>query len=104
MASRTGDRHAKAQLNVRIPPDLLTRLKDGAERHGQTITDISVRGITLELDRLDGLADPPPPPPPPVAALEDPPQQARNCKHRNMRMSKGVCPDCQEWVTKEVKR
>lgn len=24
----------------------------------------------------------------------------KNCKHPNMRLSKGVCPDCSEWVSK----
>lgn len=53
MTSRQGDRHAKDQLNIRIPPDVLARLKDGAKRHGQTQADIVVRGTTAELDRLD---------------------------------------------------
>ena len=30
----------------------------------------------------------------------EPERKPKNCKHPNMRMSKGVCPDCQEWVTK----
>lgn len=24
----------------------------------------------------------------------------KNCRHPNMRLSKGVCPDCSEWVSK----
>jgi hypothetical protein len=27
-------------------------------------------------------------------------KKGRTCKHRNMRMRKGVCPDCNEWVVK----
>lgn len=49
--------HAKDQVNVRFPPDVLARLKDGAKRHRQTITDIMLRGTVAELDRLDGLAE-----------------------------------------------
>lgn len=29
-----------------------------------------------------------------------PPLAGKNCKHKNMKLSKGVCPDCSEWVTK----
>ena len=29
----------------------------------------------------------------------EPSRKPRNCKHTNMRMRKGVCPDCQEWVS-----
>lgn len=29
-----------------------------------------------------------------------PRETAKPCKHRNMRMSKGICPDCQTWVVK----
>lgn len=47
--------HAKGQLNVRLPPDLLARLKDGSERHGRTVTDIVACGTEAELDRLDGI-------------------------------------------------
>jgi len=52
MTSRHGV-HAKDQLNVRLPPELLARLKDGSKRHGQTVTDIVTRGTATELDRLD---------------------------------------------------
>ena len=52
------DRHAKDQLNVRLDPDLLARLKDGAKRHGQTVTDIVARGAEAELDRLDSITIP----------------------------------------------
>ena len=47
--------HAKNQTAFRLPEGLLARLKDGAERHGQTMTDIVARGISAELDRLDGI-------------------------------------------------
>jgi hypothetical protein len=41
-----------------------------------------------------------------LAAAEDeqPEPARRNCKHRNMRMSKGVCPDCKEWVSPAASR
>jgi hypothetical protein len=57
MAGRTGDRHAKDQINVRFPPDVLARLKADAKRHGQAQSDIVVRGTVTELDRLAELAD-----------------------------------------------
>ena len=37
--------------------------------------------------------------PVPVAADQSG-KKGRTCKHRNMRMRKGVCPDCSEWVVK----
>ena len=92
--------HAKDQLNVRLPPDLLARLKDGAKRHGHTVTDIVTRGTTTELDRLDGIATEPAPtgaairPPVFLAADDEQPRQAgKSCRHKNMRGVKGVCPD-----------
>ena len=30
----------------------------------------------------------------------EPARKKRTCKHPNMKMVKGVCPDCHEWVTK----
>ena len=30
----------------------------------------------------------------------EPARKKRACKHPNMRMAKGVCPDCHEWVTR----
>jgi len=34
-----------------------------------------------------------------VAAEDEQPQSAgKNCTHRNMRMTKGICPDCQQAV------
>lgn len=36
-----------------------------------------------------------------LAAEDEQPEQAgKNCKHRNMTMTKGVCPDCSEWAVK----
>lgn len=54
MTSRHGV-HAKNQTAFRLPEGLLARLKDGAQRHGQTMTDIAAHGIAAELDRLDGI-------------------------------------------------
>ena len=101
------DVHAKPQANFRLDPALLARLKDGAKRHGQTQADIVARGTAAELDRLDGIAitdagyTPVPAEPVFLAAGDEQPQQAgKNCKHRGMKLGKGVCPDCKEWVTK----
>jgi hypothetical protein len=52
--------HNTAQTAFRLPESLLARLKESAKRHGQTMTDIVVRGIEAELDRLDGGAVSPP--------------------------------------------
>ena len=100
----TGDRHAKDQLNIRVPADFLARLKADAKRHGTTQADIVVVGATAELDRRSGIATPadgytPPAPAVFVAAEDEQPQQAgNNCKHRNMKMAKGICPDCHQPV------
>jgi hypothetical protein len=32
---------------------------------------------------------------------EQPQPSGKNCAHRNMRLSKGSCPDCGEWVTRK---
>jgi hypothetical protein len=55
------DAHAKDQTAFRFAPELLARLKDGAKRHGQTMTDIVARGTEAELDRLDGITTDPGP-------------------------------------------
>ena len=37
-----------------------------------------------------------------VSVVEPEPDDAptpKNCKHRNLRMAKGVCPDCSTYVT-----
>ena len=95
------DVHAKPQANFRLPPALLARLKDGAKRHGQTQADIVARGTAAELDRLDGIAAPAIQAPVFLAAGDEQPERAgKNCKHRGMKLGKGVCPDCKEWVTK----
>lgn len=46
--------HAKTQLNIRFPPELIARVKDAAKRYGLTQADIVKRGTEAELDRLDG--------------------------------------------------
>jgi len=68
--------HSKDQLNVRLPPDLLARLKDGSKRHGHTVTDIVTRGTAAELDRLDGIATEPEPVSPPRARSREAPAPA----------------------------
>lgn len=49
------DVHNTAQTAFRFPEAVLARLKAGAKRHGETMTDIVVRGTVAELDRLDGI-------------------------------------------------
>ena len=106
MTSRHGV-HVKDQVNLRLDPDLLARLRAGAKRHGQTMTAIVERGAAAELDRLDGIATAtggytqPEPAPVIAAEVEEPEPARKNCKHANMRMSKGVCPDCKDWVVKK---
>ena len=40
----------------------------------------------------------------PVRFREPEPERTpKNCKHPNMRVSKGVCPDCCEWVASKPK-
>lgn len=88
MASRPGDRHAKEQLNIRVPAGDLARIKDAAGRHGQTQADIMIRGALAEVDRLDGIATTPggytQPAEPAAFAAEDEqprrPQHALTCK------------------------
>ena len=77
---RTGDRHAKDQLNVRFPAEVLVRLKDSAKRHGETQTGIVVRGTVAELDRLDSPTASPPPPPVTAAQPQPARRHALTCK------------------------
>lgn len=83
--------HNTRQTAFRLPEGLTERLKDAAKRLGETMTDIAARGIAAELDRLDG-----------TTAAGDPRSRtepaAGNCKHESMRMSKGICPDCNQPV------
>ena len=88
MASQQGDRHAKDQLNIRVPADFLARLKEAAKRPGQTQTDIVVRGTAAELDRLDGIAAPAPAVF--VAAEDEQPQQAAPRAHA-LNCKCGIC-------------
>jgi hypothetical protein len=105
--------HAKDQTAFRFPPGVLPRLKAQAEMEGRTMTDIVVGLVTGYLDQSAGIttravpAEPVSPPPTPifVAAEDEQPEPAqKNCKHRNMRSVKGVCPDCQEWVSPATSR
>ena len=109
--SRSGDRHAKGQLNVRFPPDVLGRLKADAARHGQTVTDIVVRGAVAELDRLDGIATAErvsparksrekAAPAPVFLAAENghPPQDGQSCTHPKGARLKGRCTRCKTFV------
>lgn len=48
--------HAREQTAFRLPPDLLARLRDRAEREQRTMTDIVIDAITAELDRIEGTA------------------------------------------------
>ncbi len=91
-----------------MPGALEARVKEAAEADGVAVNAFIVTAIEEKLQRR-GSTTPVAPPertrkPAAVrfAAAEDeqPEPAPKNCKHRNMRGVKGVCPDCQEWVTK----
>ena len=93
------DYHNKPLLGVRVDAELRDWGKAEAERRSQSFGDFVAGLFTAERDRMaNRVANPAPAVF--VAAEEPRPQRAgKSCKHKNMRMSKGVCPDCQEWVS-----
>jgi predicted transcriptional regulator len=48
--------HAREQTAFRLPPGLLARLRDQAEREQRTMTDIVVAALIDYLDRTEGTA------------------------------------------------
>ena len=92
---------AKDQLNTRFPPEVLARLKDSAKRHGETMTDIVVRGTEAELDRLDGITTPVKPGDrSPLSASEGSNDEhgRADCPHPRARINKGLCGNCGTYV------
>lgn len=47
--------HNTPVMGFRLPADLQDRLRDTADRVGETLTDIAARGIESELNRLDSI-------------------------------------------------
>jgi hypothetical protein len=105
--------HNSRQTAFRLPEGLLAWLREHAEREGRTMTEIVTEALEAYRDRLSGITtrittgpsrnnrEAAPPVARFVAAEDEQPQPAgRNCKHRNMKLGKGVCPDCNEWVTR----
>ena len=91
------DYHTKPLLTCRVPRESLDWARSEAERRGQPFGDFMDGLITVERERVVS--------PVFIAADDQQPGPARkNCKHRNMRGVKGVCPDCKEWVSPAASR
>jgi hypothetical protein len=98
--------HSTRQTAFRIPEGLLAGAKDEAEREGLTLTAWVLAAITEKLARTETRVTASVPPAAPVsppqaarsAPASDPEPAAKNCRHRNLRMSKGICPDCHQPV------
>ncbi len=93
--------HAKDQTAFRLDPDLRARLKAASEEDDRTMTDCVSEAIADWLDRRVRITTRVTTTPAPafLAAEDEQPQHARkNCTHRNMKLSKGVCPDCYQPV------
>jgi hypothetical protein len=89
------DYHTKPNANVRVDAGNLAWARGEAKRRGQQFGDFMDGLIAAERDKVAGhVVDLPP-----VAAGDEHPQQAgKSCAHRNMRISKGICPDCHQPV------
>jgi hypothetical protein len=91
------DYHSKPVFAIRVAADLRDWAKDEAKRRGQGVGDFLEDVLSAERDRVvNHVVNHPP------VAVEDeqPPAAGKNCKHKNMKLGKGVCPDCNEWVTR----
>jgi hypothetical protein len=96
------DYHSKPLLSCRVPAESLDWARGEAERRGEAFGDFMDGLIAAERDRVNHVVDPAPVF---LAAEDEQPEPARrNCKHRNMRGVKGVCPDCKEWVSPAASR
>lgn len=94
------DYHTKPLLGVRVDADLHAWGRAEAKRRGRRFGDFVAGLLAEERDRVNHVANPAPA----VFAAAEPgqPQTAgKNCKHKNMRGVKGVCPDCNDWVVKK---
>ena len=95
----TTDYHSKPVLAGRVDADVKTWAQDEAKRRGLPFGDFLENLLVAERDRMvHHVANHPPVF---LSAGDEQPQQAgKNCTHRNMRIGKGVCPDCKEWIVK----
>lgn len=95
----TTDYHAKPLIGARVPRESLDWARGEAERRGQPFGDFMDGLIVAERERVaNHVVDP-------IAAEDEQSAPVRkNCKHKNMRGVKGVCPDCQEWVSPATAR
>ena len=95
MTSAKPDYHNKPLLGVRVDAELRDWGKAEAERRDQSFGDFVAGLFVDERERVaNHVVDPIF-----VAAEDEQPEPARrNCKHRNMKLGKGVCPDCKDWV------
>ena len=96
------DYHTRPVLSARVAADLKAFILAEAKRPGMTLGAVVDEALAdLRAKRtVNHVVDPAP-----VAAEDEQPEPGRrNCKHRNMKLSKGVCPDCQEWVSPAVTR
>lgn len=92
------DYHAKPLLGVRVDAELQDWGRAEAERRDQRFGDFVADLFTAERERVANHVVSPVF----IAAEDEQPQPAgKNCKHKNMRLSKGSCPDCGDWVTKD---
>ena len=95
------DYHSKPNANVRVDAGNLAWARDEAKRRGQRFGDFMDDLIAAERERVAGHVAGPVF----IAAEDEQPEPSRrNCKHRNLRGVKGVCPDCQEWVSPSASR
>lgn len=93
------DYHNKPLLGVRMDTELRDWGKAEAERRDQSFGDFVAGLFVDERERMANHVVNP------VAADDEQPAPARkSCKHRNMRGVKGVCPDCNDWVSPAVSR
>ena len=80
--------HKRPVLSVRVDPGLKAFAVADAKRSGMTLGD--VMGEALADLRAKWTVDAVP-----VAAEDEQPRAGgKTCKHPNMKLSKGVCPDC----------
>ena len=103
------DRHKTKPKAVRMPDGLEAWYRERAAEEGQPVNSLLVAALEEYRARHDGATTPVigylidgkvwhPSDVTIVRAAEDEQPARRNCKHRNMKLGKGVCPDCQEWV------
>ena len=91
------DYHARPVLSVRVDADLKEFAVAEAKRPGMTLGGVVGEALAdLRAKRtVNHVVDHAPV----LAAEDEQPQPAgKNCKHRNMRMTKGVCPACHQPV------